>query len=93
MMRKDGKGERYDEKSKENVVGEILQDALVLSSSHADESWVLDSGASYHAIPCRSYFINYVQGDFGQVYLGDGHPCHINGKETIQIRLPNGNHM
>ena len=46
------------------------EDALLLSLESVDDSWVLDYGASFHATPDRGYFIDYVQGDFGLVYLG-----------------------
>ena len=68
------------------------EDALLLSLESIDDSWVLDSGASFHTTPHRGYFIDYVQGDFGLVYLGDNEPCQIVGKEKIKIKLQNGNH-
>ena len=51
------------------------EDALLLSLESVDDSWVLDSGASFYATPHRGYFIDYVQGDFGLVYLGDNKLC------------------
>ena len=51
------------------------EDALLLSLESVDDSWVLDFGVSFHATPHRGYFIDYVQGDFGLVYLGDNEPC------------------
>ena len=71
-------------KSKEN--------ALLLSLESVNDSWVLDSGASFHATPHRGYFIDYVQGDFGLVYLGDNEPCQIVGKGEVKIKSQNGNH-
>ena len=68
------------------------EDALLLSLESVDDSWVLDFGASFHATPHRDYFINYVQGDFGLVYLGDNEPCQIIGKGKVRIKLQNGNH-
>ena len=68
------------------------EDALLLSLESVDYLWVLDSGASFHATPHRGYFIDYVQGDFGLVYLGDNEPCQIVGKGKIKIKLQNGNH-
>ena len=50
------------------------EDALLLSLESVDDSWVLDSGASFHATPHRGYFIDYVQGDFGLVHLEDNEP-------------------
>ena len=46
------------------------EDVLLLSLESVDDSWVLDSNASFHAILHRVYFIDYLQGDFGLVYLG-----------------------
>jgi hypothetical protein len=69
----------------------VLQDALILSLDNITESWVVDSGASFHATPHRKYFQNYVQGDFGQVYLGDDEPCQIVGMGKVQIKKKNGN--
>ena len=68
------------------------EDALILSLESVDDSWVLDFSASFHATPHRGYFIDYVQGDFGLVYLGDNEPCQIVGKGKIKIKLQNGNH-
>ena len=48
---------------------------------YANDSWVIDSGASFHATPHRKYFQDYVQGDFGQVYLGDDSPILLLEKE------------
>jgi hypothetical protein len=52
----------------------VLQDALNLSVDNIFESWVVYSGASFHATPHRKQFIYYVQGDFERVYLGDDAP-------------------
>jgi hypothetical protein len=52
----------------------VLQDALILSIDNIYESWVVDLGASFHATPHRKHFLDYVQGDFGQVHLGDDVP-------------------
>jgi hypothetical protein len=52
----------------------VLQDALILYVDNIYESWVVDSGASFHATPHRKCFLDYVQGDFGQVHLGDDAP-------------------
>ena len=63
------------------------EDALLLSLESVDDSWVLDSGASFRATPHRGYFIDYVQGDFGLVCLGDNEPYQIVGKGKIKIKL------
>jgi hypothetical protein len=68
---RDGQQEKNQE---ENVTGDVLQDALILSVDNIFESWVVYSGASFHATPHRKHFLDYVQGDFGQVHLGDDAP-------------------
>jgi hypothetical protein len=75
------------EKNQEaNVTGDVLQDALILSVDNISESWVVDSGASFHATPHRKHFLDYVQGDFGQVHLGDDAPCKIVGMGKVKIK-------
>jgi hypothetical protein len=67
-----------------NVTGDVLQDTLIIS-------WVVDLGASFHATPHMKHFLDYVQGDFGQVYLGDDAPCEIVGMGKVKIKQINGN--
>jgi hypothetical protein len=69
----------------------LLQDALFIFVDNISESWVVDSGASFHATPHRKHFIDYVQGDFGKVRLGDDAPCKIVGMGKVQIKKKNGN--
>ena len=86
--RKNKEGDRKEGSKEANVVSNKSdEDALILSLDNADDSWVLDSRASFHATPHRSYFLDYVQGDFGLVYLGDNEPCQIVGKGRIKIKL------
>ena len=68
------------------------EDALIISLESIDDSWVLDSGASFHATPRRGYFIDYVQGEFGLFYLGNNEPYQIVWKGKVKIKLQNGNH-
>jgi hypothetical protein len=69
----------------------VLQDALILSVDNIFESWVVDSRDSFHATPHRKHFLDYVQGDFGQVHLGDDAPCKIVGMRKVKIKQRNGN--
>jgi hypothetical protein len=85
---RDGQQERNREA---NVTGDVLQDALILSVDNIYESWVVYSGASFHATPHRRHFLDYFQGDFGQVHLGDDAPCKIVGMGKLKIKQSNGN--
>jgi hypothetical protein len=69
----------------------VLQDALILSIDNISESWLVDSEASFHATPHRKHFLDYVQGDFGQVHLGGDAPCKIVGMRKVNIKQRNGN--
>ena len=73
------------------MTSEVLQDALILSFENITDSWVVDSGASFHATPDKKYFHDYVQGDFGQVRLGDDKPCKIVGMGKVLVKQQNGN--
>ena len=74
------------EKNKEaNVTGDVLQDDLILFVDNIYKSWLLYYGASFHATPQRKHFLDYVQGDFGQVHLGDDAPCKIVGMSKVEI--------
>ena len=44
-----------------------------------------------HPIPHRKHFLDYIQGDFGQVDLGDDAPCKIVGMGKVKIKKSNGN--
>jgi hypothetical protein len=68
----------------------VLQDDLILSVDNIYESWVVDSRASIHATPHRKHFLDYVQGDFGQVHLGDDAACKIVGMGKVKIKKRNG---
>jgi len=90
--RKGKEGDAQQETNNEaNVMGDMLQDALILSLENIIDAWVVDSGASFHVTPDKKHFHDYVQGDFGQVRLGDDKPCKIVGMGTIFIKQQNGN--
>ena len=64
----------------------MFQDALILSFKNVTNSWVIDSGASFHATPDKKYFHDYVQGYFGQVCLGYDNPCKIVGMGKVLVK-------
>ena len=71
----------------------MLQDALILFVENIINYWVVDSGASFHATPHKKHFHDYVQGNFGQVCLGDERAFDIIGKGKVLINLENGNQL
>ncbi|KAE8735860.1 Cytochrome P450 90B1 [Hibiscus syriacus] len=70
-------------------VTEETGDAMILSVNSPIESWILDSGASFHSTPCQEIMENYVSGDFGKVHLADDETLKIVGKGDIRLKLPN----
>ena len=51
------------------MTDDVSQDALILSLENFIDSWLVDSGASFHATLDKKYFHDYFQGYFGQVRL------------------------
>jgi hypothetical protein len=82
--------EKKNENDFANVVTEEVHDALLLSVDSPIESWVLDSGASFHTIAHREIIQNYVASDFGKVYLADDEALDVVGMGDVRITLPNG---
>ncbi|KAE8698301.1 hypothetical protein F3Y22_tig00110599pilonHSYRG00009 [Hibiscus syriacus] len=70
-------------------VTEETGDAMILSVNSLIESWILDSGASFHSALCREIMENYISGDFGKVHLADDETLKIVGKGDIRLKLPN----
>ena len=72
-----------------NAVTYEVQDALLLTGGNPLDDWVLDSGASFHTTSHQEIIQNYVEGDFGKVYLADGKALDVVGMGDIRIILPN----
>ena len=65
------KGDGHQETTQEeNVVGDVLQDDLVLALDNTSDYWVVYLGDSCHATPHSKFFHDYVLGDFGPILLG-----------------------
>ena len=62
-------------------------DALICFLESKEDSWVLDSGASFHATSQKELFERYVPGNLGKVYFGDDQPYAIVGKGVVKIKL------
>ena len=89
-FKKDCRAPKKDTGAQESVhVTEEAGDAMILSVNSPIESWILDSGASFHATPCQEIMENYVSGDFGKVHLADDETLKIVGKGDIILKLPN----
>ena len=66
-------------------------DLLLLATTARDDSWVVDTGASFHATGNRSLLRDYVENqDLGKVYMGDANPCEVCGVGNTKVTLGNG---
>ena len=70
---------------------EDIGDALILSVNSLVESWILDSGASFHSSPSKELFQNVKSGNLRKVYLTDNKALAIEGKGDVYIKTTSGN--
>ena len=68
---------------KESVLCAIGECCHVDSS---DTEWLIDTGASYHCVPNKEYFIDYRAGDFGSVKMGNQSSASIVGIGDIRVK-------
>ena len=61
------------------------------SNTHVDhESWLIDSGASFHFTPHREWFCEYEKYDGGDVFLGDDRKARIVERGKVKLKLQGG---
>ncbi|CAH9050611.1 unnamed protein product [Cuscuta epithymum] len=79
------------EKTYANAAAESSgDDLLILSVSSPLESWVLNSGASFHSCGNSEVMEQCTSDNFGEVYIADEEPLKIVGKGTVHVKTPNG---
>ncbi|VFQ94746.1 unnamed protein product [Cuscuta campestris] len=65
-------------------------DALILNMESYVDSWVMDSGASFHAMHSGEAMVNLQKGDFGKVKLGNGKILKVTGMGDIDLKTSFG---
>ena len=76
--------------------GEVLftsslpANVLVAADQNGGQEWILDSGASFHVTPHRSWFSTYDSSRRGSSHLGNDYVCDIFGAGDVQFTFPNG---
>ena len=73
-----------------NDVTNKVCDAPILSIDDSCDSWVIDSGASFHTTTHRDVLENYVTGSDEKVYLADGESLDIIGMSDVSLKMHNG---
>ena len=64
---------------------------LAYLSTHVDHnSWLINSGASFHMIPHREWFYEYEKYNGGDVFLGDDKKTKNIGKGKVKIEIIGG---
>jgi gag-polypeptide of LTR copia-type/Zinc knuckle len=94
-MKRDCPNLKRDRKGDPSIANTTVEDdnsddCLMLCVESPIESWILDSGASFHATANKDKFLNFKSGNFGNVHLADGKPLKITGIGDIQIKSSNG---
>ena len=62
-----------------------LIDALLDGTNAFTQTWIVDSGASYHVTPIKECFSTFHAGSQGNVYLGNDYACPIEGYGTVHL--------
>lgn len=82
---------KKNENDEANMVSDEQScDCLLLAVRSCLDSWILDSGTSFHTIVNREMFKNYTAGTFHKLYLADGEAQEIVAIGDVNIRVPNG---
>jgi hypothetical protein len=72
---------RGDESNSVNTTSKKDSDnTLILCVNDPIESWIHDSGASFHSTPCKELMRNFIIGEYEKVYLANGKPLEIKGQ-------------
>ena len=81
---------KAEENNSANVVTKDVDDVLLLANHITVDDWVLDSGSSFHTTSHKEIITNYVDNDFGKVYLANGQSLDVMGIRDVSIKQPNG---
>ena len=84
------KGKKKEDNSANTIEEVVNDDALICCIECLVESWVMDSGASFHATPCKDLMLNFRTGNFGKVRLADDETLDIAGMGDINLRTSLG---
>ncbi|GJZ51056.1 zinc finger, CCHC-type containing protein [Tanacetum coccineum] len=52
--------------------------------------WIMDSGGSYHITYRRDYLVDFEEYDGGNILLGNGRECRVQGTGKVQVQMRDG---
>ena len=84
------KNKKGDDDEFANAATDEFDDALICSLDSPIDSWIMDSGASFHTTPSKKLLSNYISGRFGKVYLADEKSLDIVRRSDIDIKTSSG---
>ncbi|KAL4580716.1 hypothetical protein LXL04_016918 [Taraxacum kok-saghyz] len=79
-----------DKKEANVAVDHSDDDFLICSMESNVDSWVMDSGASFHATHSREALWNLKEGDFGKVRLANDEVLDVTGMGDIELKTSVG---
>lgn len=65
-------------------------DARLVSSEESKDTWILNSGYTFHMTPHEEWLEEFTTSDSGNMLLGDNKSCKIMGMVSVRIRLHSG---
>ena len=67
-----------------------MLDDKIINLAYQDQTWVVDSGASFHVTSRKDIFSSYVAGDFGVVQIGNDGASKIIGMRDVYLETNTG---
>ncbi|MCO5561643.1 hypothetical protein L7F22_015264 [Adiantum nelumboides] len=80
-------------KAQPQITKSDLIDALLTVNDALSQTWIVDSGASFHVTPIKECFSTFDAGKHGHVYLGNNHACSIEGIGTVHLSIDDTNEL
>lgn len=74
----------------EDSEGSADSDMLAVTSGDHSDTWIMDTGASFHMTPNREWFETYKAGNMGSVRLADDKACGVVGIGQVKFRMYDG---
>ena len=70
-----------------------LIDALLNVNDALAQTWIVDSGTSFHVIPIKTCFSTFTASKHRHAYLGNNHACSIEGIGTVRFSTNGTNEL
>ncbi|GJS92070.1 hypothetical protein Tco_0774706 [Tanacetum coccineum] len=65
-------------------------DVMMVMSAEKLLGWIMYSGGSYHMTYIRDYLVHFEEYDGGNVLLGDGRECRVQGTGNVRVHMRDG---